>query len=105
MSADPPQDEITYLYRQYVQEVYSFLAYFTGNEQEAEDLTQETFIKVIKSYHSYRRQSSIKTWIFSIAKKTAIDHYRKKKFFTLSDRLLESLTTVYGKIKVHSNAA
>lgn len=70
------------LYEHYFDDVYQYLLYFTNNQQEAEDLTQETFIRVYKNYSHFKNQSSIKTWIFSIAKHVAIDQYRKNKLTT-----------------------
>jgi RNA polymerase sigma-70 factor (ECF subfamily) len=65
------------IYETYFEDVYQYLLYFTNNQQEAEDLTQETFIRVFKAYRQFEYQSKVKTWIFSIAKHVAIDHYRK----------------------------
>ncbi|WP_235991724.1 RNA polymerase sigma factor [Metabacillus schmidteae] len=74
---------ISELYGLYYQDVYRFLICFTGNQNDAEDLTQEVFMRVLKSYHNYHHQGSIKTWIISIAKYAAIDQLRKKKFSSI----------------------
>ncbi|BCB02266.1 RNA polymerase subunit sigma [Bacillus sp. KH172YL63] len=71
------------LYETYFNDVYHYLLYFTNNQSEAEDLTQDTFMRVFKSYHSFNHHSSPKTWIISIARRTAIDHYRKRKLISL----------------------
>lgn len=49
------------------------------NREQAEDLVQEVYIRVFKSYHRFEGKSSEKTWLFSIAKNVAIDHFRKQK--------------------------
>ncbi|WP_257141064.1 RNA polymerase sigma factor [Bacillus sp. AFS015802] len=77
------QDRLEELYETFFHDVYQYLLYFTNNSSEAEDLTQDTFMRVFKSYHSFKHQSSQKTWIISIAKRTAIDHYRKRKLISL----------------------
>jgi RNA polymerase sigma-70 factor, ECF subfamily len=79
------------LYEQHFDDVYHYLLYFTNSKSEAEDLTQDTFIKVLKSYDSFRQQSSLKTWILSIARRTAIDHYRKKKMISILPSLLTDM--------------
>lgn len=72
-------DEIESLCETYYRDVYQFCLYFTNNRSDAEDLTQEVFMKVLKALPSFNKQSKVKTWILSIAKNTAIDHYRRKK--------------------------
>ena len=67
------------LYKKYHQDVYQFLIYMVQNRQQAEDLVQEVYIRVLKSYENFEGKSSEKTWIFSIAKNVAIDHFRKQK--------------------------
>jgi len=68
------------VYQPFYQDVYQFCLYFTNHEEEAKDLTQETFIKALKSIDKFQGRSSTKTWIISIARNTTIDHHRKKKF-------------------------
>lgn len=43
-----------------------------------DDLTQETFIKVWRGISGFQHDSSLKTWIYSIATRVAIDHFRKR---------------------------
>lgn len=85
------------LYEHYFDDVYQYLLYFTNNQQEAEDLTQETFIRVFKNYQYFKMKSSIKTWIFSIAKHVAIDQYRKNKLISIfPDFLLQTRKSQIG---------
>lgn len=74
---------IAEIYDLYYSDVYKFLLCFTGNKDDAEDLTQEVFIKVIKSYSNYTNESKLKTWIISIAKHAAIDQMRRRKFSSI----------------------
>ncbi|REB11639.1 RNA polymerase sigma factor [Sporosarcina sp. BI001-red] len=62
----------------YFDAVYSYILLQVKHEQTAEDLAQETFIKVITGEHQFKGQSSVKTWIFRIAYTTVISHFRKK---------------------------
>lgn len=76
------EDNIIGIYRLHYLDVYRFLVCFTGNQNDAEDLTQEVFIRVLNNLSNFNN-GSLKTWIFSIAKHIAIDHYRKKKFSSI----------------------
>ncbi|MCA1063233.1 RNA polymerase sigma factor SigX [Rossellomorea sp. AcN35-11] len=67
------------LYSAYHKDVFQFLVYMVQNKQQAEDLVQEVYIRVLKSYERFEGKSSEKTWLFSIAKNVAVDHFRKQK--------------------------
>ncbi|MFC7783494.1 MULTISPECIES: RNA polymerase sigma factor SigX [unclassified Rossellomorea] len=67
------------LYSDYHQDVFQFLIYMVQNKQQAEDLVQEVYIRVLKSHERFEGKSSERTWLFSIAKNVAIDHFRKQK--------------------------
>jgi RNA polymerase sigma-70 factor, ECF subfamily len=67
------------LYQKYHQDLYRFLFYMVKNKELAEDLVQEVYIRVLKAYDRFEGNSSEKTWLFSIAKNVAIDHFRKQK--------------------------
>ncbi len=57
----------------------SYLYRLMAVKQEAEDLTQDTYLKVFKSLHQFKGKSSFKTWVFSIATNLARDQLRKTK--------------------------
>lgn len=65
------------LYDQYHQDVFQFLIYLVKNRTLAEDLMHEVYIRVFRAYDRFEGKSSEKTWLFSIAKNVAIDHFRK----------------------------
>ncbi|WP_312475235.1 RNA polymerase sigma factor [Neobacillus sp.] len=75
--------QIDIIYHRYYLEVYRFLMCFSGNQNDAEDLTQEVFIRVLNNLSNINSIVNFKTWIFSIAKHVAIDHYRKRRFSSL----------------------
>jgi RNA polymerase sigma-70 factor (ECF subfamily) len=73
------------LVQRHLKLVYSFVFRFVGNEKDAEDIVQETFIKAWKNLKNYSRQSSrFKTWLMHIARNTAIDYLRKKQHVPFS---------------------
>lgn len=67
------------LVRQYLQPVYSFIYRFVQDKQNAEDLTQEVFVKLWKNAKKFNPEKNFKTWLFSIAKNTSLDFFKKKK--------------------------
>jgi len=56
--------------------VFHFLCRITGNEEDASDLAQETFVRVFKSCGSYRSGEKFSTWLFTIAANLARNHFR-----------------------------
>jgi len=68
------------------QKIYSLFRRMVQTHDEADDLTQETFIKVYKNFSKFKFQSSPYTWIYRIAVNTGINYLRGKKvkrFFSL----------------------
>lgn len=66
-------------YNLYHYDLFQFLFYMVKNREQAEDLVQEVYIKVLQSYNRFEGRSSEKTWLFSIARHVAIDWFRKQK--------------------------
>jgi RNA polymerase sigma-70 factor (ECF subfamily) len=56
--------------------VFHFLCRLTGNEADANDLAQETFVRVFKSCKSFRSGEKFTTWLFTIAANLARNHFR-----------------------------
>jgi RNA polymerase sigma-70 factor (ECF subfamily) len=59
--------------------IYNTVLGIVQNETEAEDLTQDVFIKVFENISSFKGESKLSTWMFRIATTTALDHLRSKK--------------------------
>jgi RNA polymerase sigma factor (sigma-70 family) len=72
-------EEIEKLYRLYKQDVYAYLISLTHNPILSEDLLSETFIAAISALRNFKGKSSIKTWLFSIARNLWISRLRKEK--------------------------
>ncbi|TYS55812.1 RNA polymerase sigma factor SigX [Sutcliffiella horikoshii] len=88
------------LYEKYHQDVYQFLYYMVNNKEQAEDLVQEVYIKVLRSYDRFEGKSSERTWLFSIAKHVAIDSFRKQKGW--KNKLLETFDWNKQQVKDHA---
>jgi RNA polymerase sigma-70 factor (ECF subfamily) len=59
--------------------VYNTVLGIVQNETEAEDLTQDVFIKVFENISSFKGESKFSTWLYRIATTTALDHLRSRK--------------------------
>lgn len=58
-----------------------YLAYdLTGSQQDAEDLSQDVFIKAFRSMHTFKGEASIGTWLYRITLNTFLDQKRKKSY-------------------------
>jgi len=69
------------LVEHYQERVFNFLCRLAGNPHDAEDLTQETFIKVYQNIHRFNCAQAFSTWLFTIAKRTAYNHFRASRRF------------------------
>lgn len=85
------------LYEKYHHDVFQFLFYMVKNRENAEDLVQEVYIRVLKSYSKFQGNSSEKTWLFSIARNVAIDWFRKQKNW--KQRLIDKFDWTEQQIK------
>lgn len=63
----------------YKAKIYHYLYRMTGSAEDAEDLTQEVFVRMYTSIDSFRGQSSLNTWLFRIAGNLCIDRFRRAK--------------------------
>lgn len=75
-------DRIKKLYELYKEAVFRFFLRMTGNFEEAGELTQEVFFQACLSLYRFRAESSLKTWLFSIARNVYHKHLREKKKYT-----------------------
>jgi len=78
------EESLELLVQKYLKTIYSFTYRYVGNRQDAEDVMQEVFVKVWRNLKKFDQQKSFKTWIFAIAKNTALDRLKKKKVIPFS---------------------
>jgi RNA polymerase sigma-70 factor, ECF subfamily len=67
------------LLQRYIKSIYNFLYHLTSDSSILDDLTQATFIKAWKNIRKFDREKSFRNWIFTIAKNTTFDYFKKKK--------------------------
>ncbi|HET7458077.1 MAG TPA: sigma-70 family RNA polymerase sigma factor [Gemmatimonadaceae bacterium] len=72
------------LIRRYERPVFSLIFRMVRDRETAEDLSQETFIKVLNHIDRYRPEFKLSSWLFKIANNVAIDHIRKRHLETVS---------------------
>ena len=67
------------LVRRFERRVLRFLDTMVNNRQDAEDLAQDTFVKAYKSIHRFNPEYKFAPWLFTIAKRTAMNHHRDSR--------------------------
>jgi RNA polymerase sigma-70 factor (ECF subfamily) len=72
--------EFHQIYKEFYPKIFRYLSRLSGNNLEAEDLTQDIFIKVNEALDKFEGRSSLSTWIYTIATNTANDHFRSTSF-------------------------
>lgn len=73
------------LINRHSQAIYRFALRLLASQEDAHDITQETFIKAWKNLKKFDTSRNFKTWIFSIARNLVIDKLRKKKSISFSE--------------------
>jgi RNA polymerase sigma-70 factor (ECF subfamily) len=76
------------LIEQYQHRLLRYLIYLAGNRELAEDLFQETWIRVLERGHQYDGKHEFATWLYAVARNLTIDYLRKKSPLSL-DGLME----------------
>jgi RNA polymerase sigma-70 factor (ECF subfamily) len=74
---------------QYQDKVYRFALGMLGDPAQAEDAAQETFVKIWRGLPKFRGESSISTWIFSIARNTCLNALKSRRKMVSIDELVE----------------
>jgi len=89
------------LVHRYERPVFSLIYRMVRDRALAEDLAQETFVKVLNAIRSYKPEYKFSSWIFKIANNAAIDHLRRRQIDTLS---LDGSPTARSPEEMHASA-
>lgn len=73
------QESVERLVARYEKRIFHFLVQMIGNVHTAEDLTQDTFVRAYRNLDRFDARYRFSTWLFTLAKRTAIDWMRKQK--------------------------
>ena len=86
------------LVRRHSRRIYNKCYRFTGNRTEAEDLSQDVFLRVYRTLGSYRSaHGGFATWMTSVTRNLLIDHYRRTKRDRATDSLDDAMPVVENK--------
>lgn len=73
------QDDFKQVYEKYASMVYNLCLNYLSNTEEAEECTQDVFLKVFNSFENFEGKSSTKTWVYRIAINTSLDYLKKRQ--------------------------
>jgi len=86
------------LYRKYAKKMYGICLSYAGDRDMAQDILQESFIKVFKSIHNYKSEGPLEGWIRRIIINTALDHLRQKtklqKYISDKDEVIKEVEEI-----------
>lgn len=94
-------EDIELIYKRYYRNIYNLAYRMTGSHDDASDLTQETFIDALSSLDSFRGESQVYTWLYTIAKNKCLKLLKKRDKSNLSSlqELIEKASSpVYEEI-------
>lgn len=73
------QDALNNLVNRYLKLVYSVVFQYIKNMDEADDISQEVFVKIWKNLKKFDQDKKLGNWIYEIAKNTSLDYLKKKR--------------------------
>ena len=88
------QAAFEFLVQRHLSPIYNFVFKYVHTVSDAEDVTQEAFVKIWKNLKKFDKNKKFKTWAFTIAKNTALDLLRRKGLVPFSQ--LDSAGSVSG---------
>ena len=86
------EDAIEMFVRQYEGNVFRLALSMVGDDAEANEITQETFLAALRALPSYQERQSLKAWLYTIALNQSRSHLRQRK---VSERLKSSLASIF----------
>ena len=91
------------LLKTHTRRVYSICYRFTNKESEAQDLTQEVFLRIFKSLGSFRSgEGSFTVWLTRLTRNLLVDHYRRTKQDRITDAIEDKLSILEERAGQHS---
>lgn len=93
------------LVKLHTRRVYAICYRFTSNETEAQDLTQDVFLRIFKSVRSFRAgEGSFTVWLTRLTRNLLIDHYRRSRQERVTDSIEDQLPVLQEKRAAESRA-
>lgn len=94
--------EFENIYNDYFRDVYLYIKSLSNDEQIAEDITSETFIKAIESINNFNGTCDIRVWLCQIAKNNYFSYLRKNKKLICVDQFKEQEDSLDIELSIHS---
>jgi RNA polymerase sigma-70 factor (ECF subfamily) len=92
-----------YLVKTHTRRVYAICYRFTGKDSEAQDLTQDVFLRVFKSVKSFRAgEGSFAVWLTRLTRNLLIDNYRRTKMERATDSIEDQLLVLEERTAIES---
>lgn len=86
--------DFSQIYGDYKHKIYTYVYYrVDGNKDTAEDVVSDVFVKAYRNFDRYDAHYAVSTWLYTIARNTLIDYYRKRKDTVMLDELEIADTT------------
>ncbi|UCG62175.1 MAG: RNA polymerase sigma factor [Candidatus Zixiibacteriota bacterium] len=76
MEMDTRDSDFDRIFSEYQRSVYNYVLRMVRERSTAEELTQDTFVKIYNALADFRGDSELSTWIYTIATNTCLDHFR-----------------------------
>ena len=89
-------DGLDRLYAEYGTRIYQLAYRMTGNREDAQDITQETFLRAYRKAAGFRGESELSTWVYAIAKNLCLEHLRtaRRTSFAALETLLRDAASM-----------
>lgn len=84
------------IYKEYFHLIHSYILSISNNPDTADDITQDTFYKAMKSLKSFRGESDIRTWLCRIAKNSYLTYCRRNSIYVSPDNIPEQTKSSYS---------
>jgi RNA polymerase sigma-70 factor (ECF subfamily) len=91
-------DLLDRLIEQYQHRLLRYLIYLTGNRELAEDLFQETWIRVLERGHQYDGRHQFSTWLYAVARNLTVDYLRRKNPVSLDELIADDERTSFEPV-------
>ena len=94
------RDAFRTLFETYKDKVYSIALRFCGDESQAMDIAQDTFLKLFSSLQSFRGDSAFSTWVYRLVVNCCLDHKRRSwRLIPIADELIAVLRAPGDSLK------
>ena len=87
--ADGDRDALNIIYKYMNRQIYAVAYSVLRDFSLADDVVQETYIKILEKAFSYRKGTNARAWVLSVARNIAIDMFRRRRFEGSEDNLSE----------------